>query len=64
MDHFCNPAILALYHPDYIQIDIKRCTHGKLKILDELTYWLHHEDPTRVNTLMLEFIEQDIEDIV
>jgi len=43
---------------------IKRCTNGKLKILEELTHWLHHEDPQKVNGLMLEFIDQDIEDIV
>jgi len=40
---------------------IKRCTNGKLKILEDLTHWLHHEDPDTVNGLIYEFIEQGID---
>jgi epoxide hydrolase 4 len=34
---------------------IKKCTDGKLIVLDDLTHWLHHEDPERVNGLMGDF---------
>jgi len=35
---------------------IKKCMDGKLIVLDDLTHWLHHEDPDRVNGLMLKFL--------
>jgi len=35
---------------------IKKCQDGQLIVLDDLTHWLHHEDPDRVNDLMLKFL--------
>jgi pimeloyl-ACP methyl ester carboxylesterase len=35
---------------------VKKCTNGKLVILDDATHWLHHEKPDEVNRLILEFV--------
>jgi epoxide hydrolase 4 len=35
---------------------IEKCSNGELFVLDDLTHWLHHEDPERVNALILEFL--------
>jgi len=38
---------------------IKKCKDGQLIILDDLTHWLHHEDPDRINGLMLKFLNEE-----
>jgi epoxide hydrolase 4 len=35
---------------------LAKCQEGQLNLLQDLTHWLHHEDPERINNLMLEFI--------
>jgi pimeloyl-ACP methyl ester carboxylesterase len=35
---------------------VRKCTDGKLVILDDATHWLHHEKPDEVNRLILEFV--------
>jgi pimeloyl-ACP methyl ester carboxylesterase len=37
------------------QESIQRCKNGKLIKLDQATHWLHHEEPDKVNELMLDF---------
>jgi len=37
----------------------KMCSDGELTVLDYLTHWLHHEDPDRVNELMLKFLNEE-----
>jgi pimeloyl-ACP methyl ester carboxylesterase len=37
------------------QPSIDRCTNGKLVFLEEATHWAPHEEPARVNQLLLEF---------
>lgn len=37
---------------------IKKCTDGKLIVLEDLTHWLHHEDPKRVNGLIGDFLKK------
>lgn len=39
---------------------IKKCKDGQLIVLDDLTHWLHHEDPDRVNGLILKFLNGEI----
>ena len=36
---------------------IEKCTNGQLIFLKEATHWLHHEEPDRVNRLIVNFIE-------
>lgn len=36
----------------------EKCTDGSLTVLDDLTHWLHHEDPDRVNGLLLNFLKE------
>jgi len=38
---------------------LRKCTDGRLVVLDDLTHWLHHEDPDRVNGLMLKFLREE-----
>ncbi len=38
------------------QPSIDRCTNGQLIFLDEATHWLQHEEPERVNRLLLDFL--------
>jgi len=37
---------------------IKRCSNGKLIVLEDLTHWLHHEDPDRVNGIISNFLNE------
>jgi pimeloyl-ACP methyl ester carboxylesterase len=32
------------------------CDDGRLEWFEEATHWLHHEEPERVNRLLLEFL--------
>ena len=36
---------------------IEMCTNGQLIFLKEASHWLHHEEPDRVNTLILNFLK-------
>ncbi|WP_205499962.1 alpha/beta fold hydrolase [Rufibacter psychrotolerans] len=36
---------------------VDQCRRGQLVFLDQATHWLHHEEPDRVNHLMLEFLQ-------
>ncbi len=38
---------------------INLCTNGKLVFLNNATHWLHHEEPEKVNSLILEFIQAE-----
>ncbi|WP_017813973.1 MULTISPECIES: alpha/beta fold hydrolase [Paenibacillus] len=40
-------------------LSIRKCENGELIHLDHCTHWLHHEDPTRVNTLILQHLKYD-----
>lgn len=40
-------------------LSILRCADGELIHLDHCTHWLHHEDPQRVNTLILQHFRYD-----
>ncbi len=33
------------------------CEDGRLVLIEEATHWLHHEEPDRVNRLLLDFLE-------
>lgn len=35
----------------------KYCTNGRLELLEDATHWLHHEQPGRINDLLLSFLE-------
>jgi pimeloyl-ACP methyl ester carboxylesterase len=38
------------------QPSIDRCSDGRLVFLEEATHWLQHEEPERVNSLLLDFL--------
>lgn len=38
-------------------LSIKKCIDGELIHLDHCTHWLHHEDPKRVNMLILQHLK-------
>jgi pimeloyl-ACP methyl ester carboxylesterase len=40
------------------QPSVDLCDDGRLEILEEATHWVHHEEPERVNQLMLNFIRE------
>ena len=42
--------------PGLADASIVRCTHGELFHLPEATHWLQHEEPARVNELLIEFL--------
>ena len=35
---------------------IKLCAHGRAVYFDDATHWVHHEQPERVNSLLIEFL--------
>ena len=35
---------------------LKSCDQGRLEIIDEATHWVQHEEPERVNRLLLDFL--------
>jgi pimeloyl-ACP methyl ester carboxylesterase len=35
---------------------VDQCDQGRLELLPEATHWLQHEEPARVNRLLLEFL--------
>lgn len=35
---------------------IKLCTRGRAAYIDHATHWVHHEEPERVNALLIEFL--------
>lgn len=37
-------------------VSMTKCIDGKLVILEDATHWLHHEQPEKVNKLILDFI--------
>jgi len=38
------------------QASIDQCDHGRVVYVDAATHWVHHEEPDRVNALLLEFL--------
>ena len=42
--------------PGLAELSIARCADGEVIHLPEATHWLHHEEPARVNELLLEFL--------
>jgi pimeloyl-ACP methyl ester carboxylesterase len=37
---------------------IARCTRGRLELVDEASHWVQHEEPERVNRLLLDFFAE------
>jgi pimeloyl-ACP methyl ester carboxylesterase len=37
---------------------LARCERGRLVVVDEATHWVQHEEPERVNRLLLEFFRE------
>jgi pimeloyl-ACP methyl ester carboxylesterase len=35
---------------------IAQCNHGRLELFEEATHWVQHEEPERVNQLLLDFL--------
>jgi pimeloyl-ACP methyl ester carboxylesterase len=49
-DRFLLPALA--------EASLARCARGELFRLPEATHWLHHEEPERVNELLVEFLRE------
>ncbi len=45
--------------PGLAEASIARCTHGEVMHLPDATHWLQHEEPRRVNELLIEFLTRD-----
>ncbi|MEZ4663558.1 MAG: alpha/beta hydrolase [Caldilineaceae bacterium] len=43
---------------EYAEKSLEMCDNGKLVMIEEATHWVQHEEPERVNELILEFLEQ------
>lgn len=41
---------------DYAHDALARCDQGRLEFLDDATHWVHHEEPGRVNRLLVGFL--------
>lgn len=41
---------------DMASKSLANCLRGQLHMLQDLTHWLHHEDPDRINNLIMDFI--------
>ncbi|QNF32173.1 alpha/beta hydrolase [Adhaeribacter swui] len=41
------------------QPSINQCNQGRLEFLDNATHWLHHEQPSLVNNLILDFVKTE-----
>ena len=43
--------------PDLADASIALCDHGALVWMNEATHWVQHDEPERVNTILLEFLK-------
>lgn len=46
----------AFIRRETAQPSIERCSNGRLVFLDRATHWVQHEEPARVNELLLKFL--------
>jgi pimeloyl-ACP methyl ester carboxylesterase len=37
-------------------MSLARCDRGRLEVVEEATHWVQHEEPARVNALLIEFL--------
>ena len=42
--------------PSLAEASLRLCDHGELMYLDDATHWVQHDEPARVNALLLEFL--------
>jgi pimeloyl-ACP methyl ester carboxylesterase len=35
---------------------LDQCDRGRLEVVEEATHWVQHEEPERVNLLLIEFL--------
>jgi pimeloyl-ACP methyl ester carboxylesterase len=45
----------AFLRAEMAQESLNYCDNGQLTYFDKATHWLHHEEPGRVNEMLLEF---------
>ena len=41
------------------QPSIDLCAHGRLVFIEEATHWVQHEEPERVNELIVDFLREN-----
>jgi len=41
------------------QPSVDLCADGRLELIEEATHWVHHEEPERVNRLLVEFLGEN-----
>ena len=45
---------------DMASKSLANCLRGQLHMLQDLSHWLHHEDPDRINNLIMDFITKKV----
>jgi len=40
------------------ELSIVLCDYGRLEFIEEATHWVQHEEPEKVNRLLLEFLRE------
>jgi pimeloyl-ACP methyl ester carboxylesterase len=40
----------------FAEASLALCDHGRLEWIEEATHWVHHEEPERVNRLLIDFL--------
>jgi pimeloyl-ACP methyl ester carboxylesterase len=43
----------------YANEALARCDQGRLQFIEEATHWVHHEEPERVNRLLIDFLRPE-----
>lgn len=46
----------VLLSPEMAAASVGYCDHGRLAVIENATHWVHHEEPERVNALILEHL--------
>jgi len=49
----------AFINREFADESLARCDQGRLVLIDGATHWVQHEEPERVNRLLLEFLRPD-----
>lgn len=52
----------AFFVPSMAADSADYCDHARLHVLQDATHWLHHEQPDRINELILDFLHAETEE--
>jgi pimeloyl-ACP methyl ester carboxylesterase len=46
---------------DLARASVKLCDHGELVLFENATHWVQHDEPERLNKLLLDFLKKPVE---